>query len=81
MTAQLPITEIPDLADDYLEGASAIAKFLGPDWTERRVYRARDVGALPIRRKPGIGLYAFQSELRAALTAPETLPGLTARDS
>src|SRR5258708_25276255 len=51
------------IRDDYLEGAPAIAAFLGDDWNKRRVYRARDTGALPIRRRPGIGLYAFRSEL------------------
>jgi hypothetical protein len=62
------------LADDYLEGAGEIAAFLGPKWTERKVYHAREVKALPIRRKEGLGLYAFGSELTAALKAPETLP-------
>jgi hypothetical protein len=69
------------VAGDYLEGADAIARFLGPSWTDRRVYHAREVKALPIRRKPGIGLYAFKSELEAALKAPETLPDLTAKAS
>lgn len=64
---------------DYLEGAVAIAAFLqrelGSDlWTERRVRHARDTGTLPIRKKDGIGLYAFGHELLGALKAPETLP-------
>ena len=69
------------IREDYLEGAPAIAAFLGQDWTERRIYRARDTGALPIRRRAGIGIYAFRSELVAALTDPKTLPGLTAASS
>ena len=70
----------PMLSDDYLNGVEAIAAFLGPDWSERRVYRARETGALPIRRKSGIGIYAFRSELTAALQDPTTLPTLTAND-
>ena len=65
--------------NDYLEGAGEIAAFMvrefGPHWTVRRVHHAREKGALPIRRRTGIGLYAFGSELIAALKAPETLPG------
>jgi hypothetical protein len=64
----------PILATDYLEGADEIAAFLGPQWNMRKVYRARELGALPIRRKQGLGLYAFRSELLAALKAPDTLP-------
>ena len=64
----------PPVAQDYLDGASAIAAFLGPAWTGRRVYHAREIGALPIRRRAGLGLYAFKSELTAALRAPSTLP-------
>ena len=64
---------------EYLEGAAEIAAFLtrelgGTHWTARKVRHARDTGALPIRQKPGIGLYAFGSELIEALKAPETLP-------
>jgi hypothetical protein len=58
---------------DYLDGASEIAKFLGPAWTERKVYHARETNALPIRRKRGLGLYAFRSELVTALKDPVTL--------
>jgi hypothetical protein len=73
-----PAAAPPDhVAGDFLEGAASIAEFLGPPWTERKVYHAREVGGLPIRRKAGIGLYAFKSELLAALKAPETLPDLT----
>jgi hypothetical protein len=68
------------LCDDYLNGVEAIAAFLGPDWSKRRVYRARETGALPIRRKSGIGIYAFRSELTAALQDRPTLPTLTAND-
>jgi hypothetical protein len=66
-----------DIAEDYLEGAVEIAVFLGPKWTERKVRHAREVKALPIRKKEGIGLYAFKSELMAALKSPESLSDLT----
>lgn len=69
------------LSDDYVEGAQAIASFLGAGWNERRVYRARETGALPIRRKSGIGIYAFRSELTAALHDRATLPSLTVGDT
>lgn len=59
------------LADDYLDGVAAIATFMG--WTVRKVRYARETGALPIRAKHGIGLYAFKSELIAALKTPDTL--------
>lgn len=68
--------EGPDtIADDFLYGAPAIAAFLGDSWTERAARHARDKGSLPIRQrgKGGI-LYAFKSELRAALKDPVTLP-------
>lgn len=67
----------PDIADDFLEGAQEIADFLGPKWSERKVRHAREVQALPIRKKEGIGLYAFKSELLTALKSPETLTDLT----
>ncbi len=59
------------LSDDYLDGVEAIATFMG--WTARKVRYARETGALPIRAKHGIGLYAFKSELIAALKTPATL--------
>lgn len=81
MTAGVRLTQdnVPagDVASDYLEGVDEIATFLGPKWTERKVYYARELKTLPIRRKNGIGLYAFKSELLAALKSPETLVGLT----
>ncbi len=61
-------------ADDYVQGATAIASFLGPSWTPRQVFHARETGALPIRKKRGIGIYAFKSELVAGLRDPTTLP-------
>jgi len=67
-----PNTDAPDL----LEGAVEIAKFLsglGLRFDERRVYRARETGALPIRSKRGFGLYAFRSELLAEFKNPDTL--------
>jgi len=59
------------LTDDYLEGVEDIAAFMG--WTIRKVRYARETGALPICVKHGIGLYAFKSELIAALKTPDTL--------
>ena len=61
-------TSIPS---DYLEGVESIAAFLG--WNARKVRYARETGALPIRVKSGVGLYAFKSEIVAALKAPDTL--------
>ena len=61
-------------AGDRLDGAQAIANHLG--WAERKVYRAREEGwTTPIRKRDGLGLYAFKSELDDWLTAEETLPG------
>lgn len=57
--------------DDYLGSIMEISKFLG--WTTRKVRYARETGALPIRVKNGVGLYAFKSELLAALKTPDTL--------
>ena len=74
------VIQKPMINDDYLNGVESIATFLGPEWNERRVYRARETGALPIRRKPGIGIYAFRSELTAALQDPTTLPILTGNE-
>lgn len=48
---------------DLLEGAAAIAKWLGGKWTTKRVYKAHEQNQLPIRKKPGIGIYAFKSEI------------------
>jgi hypothetical protein len=60
-----------ELGDEYLEGVDAIAKYLG--WNARKVRYARESGALPIRVKSGVGLYAFKSEILAALKTPDTL--------
>jgi hypothetical protein len=59
------------LSADYLEGVETIASFLG--WSARRVRYARETGALPIRVKNGVGLYAFKSEILAALKTADTL--------
>jgi hypothetical protein len=59
------------LTTDYLEGVDAIALFLG--WNIRKVRYARETGALPIRVKNGVGIYAFKSEIIAALKTPDTL--------
>jgi hypothetical protein len=64
----------PLVKDDLLEGAEAIAKYLGKRWNERKVRHAREIGSLPIRKKEGMGLYAFKSELSATLWAPNSLP-------
>jgi hypothetical protein len=66
------IAEAPDeFGHEYLEGIDAIAKYLG--WNTRKVRYARETGALPIRVKSGVGLYAFKSEILAALKTPDTL--------
>jgi hypothetical protein len=57
--------------EDYMDSVAEIAKFLG--WTARKVRYARETGALPIRVKCGVGLYAFKSEILAALKTPDTL--------
>lgn len=59
------------LSDEYLEGVDQIAKYLG--WNTRKVRYARETGALPIRVKNGVGIYAFKSEILAALKTPDTL--------
>ena len=58
---------------DRLDGAEAIAAYLSrkPRW----VYQAREDGwSVPIRKRDGLGIYAFKSELDAWMRAPETLP-------
>ena len=61
------------LAADMLEGATSIAAFLG--WKDRKVYQAREQGwSTPIRKRDGVGLYAFKSELVAWLRDDVTLP-------
>lgn len=65
--------------NDLLEGATAIAEFLNDEglgrWDSRRVYSAREKGwTIPIRRREGIGIYAFKSELKDWFKADETLP-------
>jgi hypothetical protein len=59
--------------DDRLDGVDAIAGYL--KCTRDAVFYARRVGSLPIRRLGDRGaLYAYASELEAALKAPDTLP-------
>lgn len=62
-------------ADDYLEGAGAIATFLGGAWNEAKVYHARSTRALPIRKLRGTLVYAFKSELEPAMRCSKSLPG------
>lgn len=65
------------VSDDYLEGVAAIAEFLGWEGKsgERRVYNARGKAAsCPIRKRKGMGIYAFKSELIEWLKADCTLP-------
>lgn len=60
-------------ADERLDGADAVAAYLGvkPAW----VYQARRAGwSVPIRKRDGLGVYAFKSELDAWMRDPETLP-------
>lgn len=65
------------MADDRLDGAEAIAAHLG--WKPRKVYQAREEGwTIPIRKREGVGVYAFKSELDAWFHAPETLPAKSA---
>jgi hypothetical protein len=62
------------IASDLIEGAAAIAAYLGGKWDARRVRQARDRGwSTPIRRRE-MGLYALKSELDAWLKADDTLP-------
>ena len=60
------------LADDILYGAAAIGAFMGLE--HRQVTHLRESDSdCPIRKRPGLELYAFRSELEAWLKAPETL--------
>jgi len=77
-TVVVNVTKELELSDDYLDGIVSIAAYLGPPWTPRKVRYARETGALPIRMKRGIGLYAFRSELAEALRSPDSLPAKTA---
>ena len=65
------VDNLVPFTSDYLDGVEAIANYLG--WSVRKVRYAREIRALPIRAKAGIGLYAFKSELIAALKTPDTL--------
>ena len=57
------MSDNPDLADDLLDGADAIANFLGPGWNPRRVYHAASNHWFPIFRV-GNRLTARKSKLR-----------------
>lgn len=60
----------PELADDLLAGAEAIAAFLGPSFSERRVYHLAEKGSLPVFRLPGgRTLYGRKSQIRRAFSA------------
>jgi hypothetical protein len=48
-------------SENLLQGAAAIAGYLGGKWTPARVYTAHQRKQLPIRKRPGFGLYAFKS--------------------
>ena len=64
---------LPDsVATDLLMGVDAIADHLGR--TARQVRYAREKRALPIRYKPGFGIYALKSELLDSLTDGDSLP-------
>lgn len=61
-------------ASQRLEGAAAIAAYIGKP--ERWVYQARERGwSVPIRKRDGLGIYAFADELDAWQRDPTTLPG------
>lgn len=71
MTFEAPPSRMM-LDGDLIDGAEAIAVYLG--WPKRKVYSAREKGwSVPIRKRDGVGIYAFKSELDAWLRAPETL--------
>ena len=66
-------TSDPQPAGQRLDGVAAIAHYLGKP--ERWVYQARERGwSCPIRKREGLGYYAFTDELDAWQRAPETLP-------
>ena len=69
-TSPLPLPE--SVAADLLMGVDAIADHLGI--TKRQVRYAREKGALPIRHKPGFGVYALKSELLDSLKGSDSLP-------
>jgi phage terminase Nu1 subunit (DNA packaging protein) len=65
------------LSDDLLDSAEAIASELG--WVSssgkpqvRRVYHLREKGCPVIRKRSGIGIYAFKSELKAWLRGDDS---------
>lgn len=62
---------------DRLDSAVAIAEYLGWPGQEgvKKVYRARErKWSIPIRKREGMGVYAFKSELDSWLKAEESLP-------
>jgi hypothetical protein len=62
-----------DLAEDLLSGAGEIAAFIGPSFTERKVYHLHTTKALPTFQLPNSRiLYARKSELRNAFTINRT---------
>ena len=66
----LALSREPDLADDLLSGAPAIAQFLGSGFTPRMVYYMAEKGSIPAFRLPGTSkLRARKSELRRSLSA------------
>lgn len=60
----------PDIAEDLLAGAKEIAGFLGPAFTERKVYHLAEKGSIPTFQLPGTKMiYARKSQLRGAFAA------------
>ena len=55
----------PQLTDDLLQGAKAIAEYMGQGWTERKVFNAFEQRSLPIHKVPGLGITARKSTLMA----------------
>lgn len=68
-SAQKETSPADGVADDILQGADAIAAFLGI--TRRQVYHVAEKGGMPIRNIPGLGLVARKSRLLQALDAGE----------
>lgn len=60
----------PKPSENLLQGAAAIADYLGGKWSPARVYLAHSRKQLPIRKRAGFGIYAFKSELDEFLREP-----------
>lgn len=67
--------QITSEADDLLQGASTIARWLG--LTKRKVYNMREKGEAPVISIPGLGLCLRKSTWHEYIAAKErtTTPG------